>query len=522
MFKLFSSKRTETFARLLVIAAALGVVREAPADAGQPAGLASATREHKVKTPPSGLPRSAQPERTLPPPVNSRPRIGMLGAVASLRKDMLTNKAAWEDSSPLNLNKLWELPDWTTLVFEERVRYESYATPWIKNTSEGQYGIPLQSVVWFQARPSDTMRYEIHFWDARQYGSSKPNNIDTTMVNVLNLEQIFMARIDRNLSGSGIDSETKLGQMQMGVGSNRLIGIVPFKSTQFQYVGLQNRLVSTSKGWELLTFANTPVEMLPAAPSQLVENRWVWNRPITDAVFAGSFLTGKLGLQDRGEVYFYYLHEGETTTSAPTLYTPGIRLYRDPEIGRLDYEVETIGQTGRSRVDKNSPVNSVGAIMQHLQVGYTFDLPWTPRFLMQWDYASSHFNSLFPSTVSEFGPDGILALFARNNLNTPGYRLFLQPTPDLFLYAANRFWWLADPRSTQGWGHANLVDTSGQAGSFIGQTWELNVRWDAHDNVALQAGWQVLMKGRFAESAPGAPMDHGNVNYWFVQTQFRF
>jgi len=46
--------------------------------------------------------------------------------------------------------------------------------------------------------------------------------------------------------------------------------------------------------------------------------------------------------------------------------------------------------------------------------------------------------------------------------------------------------------------------------------------WDAHDNIAFQVGWQVLMKGNFARYAPGAPTNQDNVNYWFVQTEVRF
>ena len=64
--------------------------------------------------------------------------------------------------------------------------------------------------------------------------------------------------------------------------------------------------------------------------------------------------------------------------------------------------------------------------------------------------------------------------------------------------------------------------TTGQAGSYIGQAWELDGRWDAHDNISFQVGWHVLMKGNFAIYAPDAPTDRSNVNYWFVQTEIRF
>ena len=470
----------------------------------------------------SGItPAGDKPGLIAPEYFDWRPRMS-LGAVASLRKDQLTGKAAWDEAQEWSLQRWFDLPEWTSLTLEERVRYETYATPWIKGDTTGQSAIPIQSVVWFQARPREDVRFELEFWDARQYGSSQPNKVDTTMVNVLNFEQIFTAFINRNILGSGLDAETKLGQMHMDVGSRRLIGIVPFKNTQFQFVGMQNRLRSAQDGWELMTFANTPVNMLPNTPQALEHNQWSWNRPITDAVFTGSFLSKSLNAQDRAELYFYYLHEGEAVNLSRNLYTPGFRFYRDPRKGEFDYELETIGQTGSRRQSESSPELGVGSIMQHVQLGYNFNMAWDPRFLLQWDYASSHFDSLFPSTVFEYGPDGVLTLFARTNLNSPGYRLFLVPHRDLTLYAGNRFWWLADPRSTTGWANAELVDTSGSAGSYIGQTWELNGRWDAHDNIAFQVGWQVLMKGNFALNAPGAPTDHSNVNYWFVQTEVRF
>ena len=453
--------------------------------------------------------------------LNYKPRIPYLGPSASFRKDELTGKASWEEGHPWSLKRFFDTPDWMSAVLEQRVRYESYATPWIKGTTQGQYGVPIQSVAWFKFNVNDDVRFELQFWDARQYGSPDPNKINTTMVNVLNLEQVFVGWLNRDLF-EGVDSESKLGQMQMSIGSNRLIGIVPFKSTQFQYVGYQNRLRDQNGQWEIISFANTPVQMLPSTNSGLEKNAWVWNRPVTDAVFAGSFADMTLSGRNHLELYFYYLHEGPASDLSKNLYTPGFRVFWLPKRGEYDFELETIGQTGQARVNSNAPIKSVGSIMQHIQGGYTFDALWAPRFVLQWDYASSHFDSLFPSTVSEYGPDGILALFERSNINTPGYRFIINPLPDLAFYAANRFWWLADPQSTTGWSGASLVDVSGKSGSYVGQTWELNGRWDAHENLAFQMGWQILMKGRFAQFSPDAPTNHNNVNYWYIESLIRF
>ncbi len=40
--------------------------------------------------------------------------------------------------------------------------------------------------------------------------------------------------------------------------------------------------------------------------------------------------------------------------------------------------------------------------------------------------------------------------------------------------------------------------------------------------LALEGGWTALLKGDFAKNAPGAPSDHSNVNYFYVQSEIRF
>ena len=139
-----------------------------------------------------------------------------------------------------------------------------------------------------------------------------------------------------------------------------------------------------------------------------------------------------------------------------------------------------------------------------------------------WDFASSHFDSLFGINVFEFGPTGILGFFNRTNIDSPGYRVQITPSQDVFIFLSNRLWWLADPASSSGWSTAHLVDLSGRSGRYVGQTVELSARWDAAYNISFQSGWQVLIKGQFARDAPGAPSDTSNVNYFYVQTELRY
>ena len=132
---------------------------------------------------------------------------------------------------------------------------------------------------------------------------------------------------------------------------------------------------------------------------------------------------------------------------------------------------------------------------------------------------SRSFDTLYGARRWEYGPTGIFGAFARNNINSPGYRLFVAPRSDLNFFAAHRLFWLAD--STAAWQPALLVDKTGRFGDFVGHLVEVSGRWDAHPNISLEAGWATLIKGGFARNAPGAPPED-NTNHYYVQSMLRF
>jgi hypothetical protein len=84
--------------------------------------------------------------------LENRPRRS-LSASASQRRDYLANKESWVLKPNLTLHKLLDLPSWVSLSVEERLRYETYDTPWIKGDTQGQWSVPLQSVVFGEFRP---------------------------------------------------------------------------------------------------------------------------------------------------------------------------------------------------------------------------------------------------------------------------------------------------------------------------------------------------------------------------------
>jgi hypothetical protein len=126
-------------------------------------------------------------------------------------------------------------------------------------------------------------------------------------------------------------------------------------------------------------------------------------------LFAGFFAeTRALPWDLNGELYFYYLNEvpgyvyedfDQSRLGRRRLFTPGFRMFWPARKGEWDFEVESAAQTGASREDPWSKQISHEAFLQHLQVGYTFDLPWQPRLIAQYDYASGGMNGAVPRPI---------------------------------------------------------------------------------------------------------------------------
>jgi hypothetical protein len=470
------------------------------------------------------------------PPEYRRIRRAGLAATGSQRKDWLTGSNRFDWPTEFNAKKTLGLPDWLNASLEYRVRYESMDAPFAKGQTGSQYQVPMQTALWMEAN-YQALRVGFEFWDARQYGTKAGQTLNNTMVDSANFPQIYAALSTLNLFDSGLGAEVRGGRMTMNLGSRRLVARNVFRNTTNSFTGVLFRLRDAESAWQVQVFANQPVVRLPDQAALLLHNDYAWDQEQKNAFFTGIFGEAfRLPFNTSGELYLYYLGENpNNSTNNRRLFTPGLRWFKSAKKGEFDFEGESVAQTG-NRYDTvyNAKGKGTGTYMdveafyEHIEFGYTFDLPWDPRLLLQYDYAtggtsggtSNSFDTLFGARRWEYGPTGIFGAFARNNINSPGTRLFVVPHRDVTAFAAYRAWWMANSKAA--WQPANLIDPTGKTGDFLGHTVELSARWDPHENVAIEGGWTYLIKGSFARNAPGAPANHDNVNYVFVQTEFRF
>jgi hypothetical protein len=448
-------------------------------------------------------------------------------------QDSLTGGGKYE--KPVwNLHDTLKLPDWLSLSVEQRTRYETLDGSFKKDGQGGDQQIPLQLDVALEARLGD-WRLGGEFLDARQWGADSGSGVNNTQVDTADFIQAYAAWSKQNLFYSGIGVEVVGGRQTLNLGSRRLVARNAFRNTINSFTGAKVRVTDYSH-WQFTGFVTMPVLRTPTSTDDILNDKHQFDEEDTHTLFSGGFLeVYDLAFGINSELYLYHLDESDSPNNATRnrrYFTPGMRFYIKPATGKLDFQLETIGQFGTVRATTNAPDGKDlmhQTWMQHADVGYTFDMPWKPRFAFEYDYASGdkhakddkdqRFDTLFGARRFDFGPTGIYGAFSRTNINSPGYRINLAPRNNVQLGISHRAFWLAS--ATDGWGSTGLRDPTGNSGSFIGHQLELTARYDFNSSLNFETGWTHLFKGEFAKQAPSAPNGQ-DVDYFYVQSQLRF
>jgi hypothetical protein len=456
-----------------------------------------------------------------------------LSAFSSQMSDALLGNDKYE--KPIwNLHDALKLPEWLSVSLEQRTRYETMDGQYKAGAKGGDQQIPLQTDVFLEARFKN-FRLGGEFMDARQFGSDSGSGVNNTQVNGVDLLQAYLAWSNQNTLYSGLGTELIVGRQTLNFGSRRLVARNAFRNTINSFDAVRLRILDYGH-WQFNAFVSMPVNRLPTDSAAILNDSQKFDRPDSSTLFSGGFLElNNIAWNINNETYLYYLDEGDSTlnqTRNRRYFTPGMRFYSKPAKSEFDFALEAIGQFGTVRATTN-PSDGKNlqhqAWYQHLDVGYTFDTAWQPRFAVEYDYASGdknpndnkdqRFDTLYGARRFDYGPTGIYGAFSRTNLNTPGYRLGFSPLRDVQTTLAHRFFWLA--QKTDSWGSSGLQDKTGHSGDFVGHQLEITTRWDVNSSLNLETGWTHLFKGQFAKTAPNAPNGQ-DIDYFYVQSQFRF
>lgn len=425
--------------------------------------------------------------------------------------------------SPFTIENTIDGPQWLHLGVEHRTRYETYNEPFRLNQVGSDQQLPLHTLVRLGIR-YDPIRFFTEFIDARAFLTDNGSTIPGGTEDQTDILQLYGGLGSSNLLGLGVPAELTIGRFTMDFGNRRLIRRGNFRNVPVSFTGLH--LALGEEEFHLRSFVVEPVFQY--------ENKGDTEEHGT--MFWGFFLGQRQISWLQSDLYVYFLNETDrppnTDSRRRHFQTPGLRIFKPNAVGQMDYEIESIWQFGNlAKAPGSSQTLDHFAHFQHVEVGYTFDIPWTPRFLVQYDYASGdrnpndnkdeRFDTLFGGVNFELNPAGIWGPFRRSNINSPGYRLHLTPSKNFSFFVAHRFFWLAQAKDQ--WVGTGLQDRSGKAGKFLGQHFEARTHWIATENVVFETGLAYLLKGSFIENLqqPGKP-NNKNSTYFYVSTTLTF
>ncbi len=426
-----------------------------------------------------------------------------------------------EAQAPWRFDEAVTAPAWLSVSGETRVRYETLDGQFRANGEGGDQLLLFRTLLLAEA-DLGALSFGFELQDSRTYLGDSGTPLTNSITNPLDFLQLY-ARLDElpGVLGTGSTGSLKLGRQTVSIGSKRQIERVDFANVIKSYTGAHFTSVNP-RGDELHAILVVPTARFPDQRDELDDNRLSgdeeqWGRRIWGVHYRKVDMLPQRVPGLTGELFVYGLEErdsGEFETPDRSHFAPGFRLYREPEAGRWDIDLE-----GALRKGERSPGTAPGArrsldvddSMFFAAIGYTFDVPWQLRLALEYYYASGdddpndrrfeQHERLFGSRRTDLNNTSIHGPLTPANLNAPGFRIEVKPSPRWdarFYYHAA---YLAS--ATDAWVIANRRDVSGRSGDFLGHVLDARARyWVVPDSLRFEVGASALLGGEFIEDAP--------------------
>ena len=424
-------------------------------------------------------------------------------------------KLANADDTPWQLSDSLGLPEWLNINIEHRTRYE---------TLDGQYRAIVNGIATNAGDQALVFRTLVHarvdlpilsigaeFMDSRialadSGSATNSNRLTTTIANPAELLQAYVAIPISDLIIENSATLVKAGRLTMDIGSRRLVARNRFRNTINAFTGIDIQWQYQDKNGR--AFFNMPIQR--RVKGDIRSNHPRFDKEHPEIRFWGLYYKQSvISNQHQVEVFLFGLDENDAgiKTRHRNHYTMGGRIWKKPDLGEFDYQLETAFQTGHSRssVTENKTLRH-NAHFHHAELGYSLDANWRPRLVLQYDYASgddnpndnqnNRFDTLFGARRFDFGPTSTYGAFARSNINSPGVRLTLKPYSGVSTMFVVRGFWRAS--NDDAWTTAGINGHN----HFIGTQIEARLRWKIlPGNIQVETGFAHLFSGGLMNEA---------------------
>lgn len=417
------------------------------------------------------------------------------------------------------VKEAFNLPQWVDIGLEHRTRFEVYDHPWRTSQVLGRTDPQVQQRSRLRlGLNGNVFKFLFEGQDSRVYLTDPGDFVSTATKNEWDILQVFVTASIRNVMGLGLRTDLHVGRLTMDFGRRRLIARNDFRNTTNAFDGIHWQLAQGTT-WRVRAFLVEPV----------LRDQVQLDEQSKRSVFWGVYGETNHLPWLRLNAYYFGLNDQRraTVNVQRTFSTFGLRFFKDPQPRHIDYEVESVVQTGKAgNIDHF-------AHFQHINLGYTFDVPGSPQLLFHYDYASgdrnandsqnSTFDTLFGSRRFEYMPTGNFGPFFRTNISSPGWRVIVKPSKDWTLQVKQRFWYLATSRGA--FGASGLRDATGGSGNNLGHDIELRAQWKMNENIEFDAGYDHWFKGSYFKRLPASaglpPGGRKDTDYFYILTKFR-
>ncbi len=416
---------------------------------------------------------------------------------------------AQAQEKPWRLDRSLGLPDWLQLSVQHRTRYETLDQQYRARVNGvagngGDQVLAFRTLVHAKA-DLNYFRIGAEMQDSRielvdSGSASSSTRLTPGISNPLELLQAYIEVPLNNLFVEQSQSLFRAGRITIDVGSRRLVARNRYRNTINAFTGVdwQWKLGNRS----LRAFYTLPVNR--RVDDDIKDNKPAFDQERTERRFWGLHYAQSLFAKEKAEAFLFALDEEDAdnfATKNRELYTFGLRVWRKPLRSQFDYQLETVYQIGESSSSSSSNVIlDHWAHFHHAELGFSFDLPWSPRLIAQFDYASgddtsndgqnNRFDTLYGARRFDFGPTSSYGAFARTNLLSPALRLNLKPYKTVKTMFALRGHWRAS--NDDNWVPAGV----GGVDSYIGTQLEARLRWQPlPNNLQFEAGVAHLFAG---------------------------
>lgn len=423
---------------------------------------------------------------------------------------------------------------WLDVGFEQRTRYEhrdddirrSNPLPNAGPAARRSYAGGVDEPVLLKTRAYlglkeilDPFRFAVEVQDSRRYNSRfAPDNRDVNEFEFITAygELFFKDALGQDDLGNNRPLSLKAGRFNFEFLDRRLLASNEWRNTTNTFQGFQGALGQDKNDWALDLLALQPLDRLKYNTDKPIEQQWFygaighwrkWSKWITL------------------EPYYFGLRKSDTKDPGGLdnrdIHSPALRAYGFIPGTGFNWDMDAIYQFGRSANRRTGRSEEHEAFGFTFEAGYTFDHSWKPRISAQYGYASGDKdpndtrNNRFERFFGFARPWSADDYLVMENVSAPKLRLEFQPHKKVSIDTGFGLYWLPSDKDR----FNNLFsvseandfnrDSSGKSGDYLGNSFDIRVRYQPFAHVGTNVGYSHFTTGDFVRNRMAA--SNGNI-----------